>query len=217
MPIPPKKSDVQPKTAKELVYTKMREWIINGTLQPDEKISDQEISQYFSVSRTPVREAIQMLSDQKLVNIYPGKETRVSPLNIEEAIYTYKIMAELNVLALEFAYPKISKEILSELRRIDRLFATAGKQKKVEEAGIYDELFHKTIIDLSGEFFLSEFTHILKSHIQRIENIYYKENDTLSFQSHEEIIVSLENENLSEAKEAMRKNWINTLEKVKTF
>lgn len=217
MPIPPKKSDRQPKTAKELVYTRVREWIINGTLQPEEKILDQEISQYFSVSRTPVREAIQMLSDQKLVDIYPGKETRVSPVNISEAVFTYKTIAELHALALEFAYPKITRETLSELRKIDELFAAASKKRNVEEAGTYDQLFHEVFLALSDNYFLSEFTHILKSHIQRIENIYYKENESLSFETHEEIIAALEEHDLLKAKESMRNNWLHTLEQVKAL
>ena len=53
MPIPVKTPLEKQKTAKERIYILLREWIINGTLQPEEKISDQEISQYFSVSRTP--------------------------------------------------------------------------------------------------------------------------------------------------------------------
>ena len=102
MPIPVKTPLEKQKTAKERIYIQLREWIINGTLQPEEKISDQEISQYFSVSRTPAREAIQMLADQKLVEIYPGKETRIAPVNLEEASSHYRMMAELHALAVEF-------------------------------------------------------------------------------------------------------------------
>lgn len=214
MPIPKKESDRQPKTAKELVYTKMREWIINGTLQPEEKISDQEIAQYFSVSRTPVREAIQMLADQKLVNIYPGRETRVSPLNMDEAIYTYGMMAELHVLALEFSYPKITRETIAELRKTDQSFYAAAEKHNVEEAAAYDQRFHGTFIQLSDHYFLAEFTHILASHIQRIENLYYMQHASVSFESHEGIIAALEEHDLPKAKEAMRNNWIHTLEKV---
>ena len=54
-------------SAKEQVYIQLRDWIINGTLRPNEKINDQDISQYFSVSRTPVREAMQLLSDQMCI------------------------------------------------------------------------------------------------------------------------------------------------------
>ena len=74
MPIPKQVSYEAPKSAKMRIYEALREWIIDGTLQPGEKILDSEISQYFSVSRTPVREAIQMLAEQKLIEIRPGKE-----------------------------------------------------------------------------------------------------------------------------------------------
>ena len=53
MPIPKQVSYEAPKSAKMRIYEALREWIIDGTLQPGEKILDSEISQYFSVSRTP--------------------------------------------------------------------------------------------------------------------------------------------------------------------
>ena len=112
MPIPVKTPLEKQKTAKERIYTQLREWIINGTLEPGEKISDQEISQYFSVSRTPAREAIQMLSDQKLVEIYPGKSTCVSPIDLKEASSHYRMMAELHALAVEFAWPHLTPEYI---------------------------------------------------------------------------------------------------------
>ena len=55
MPIPKQAPYEAPKSAKMRIYEALREWIIDGTLQPGEKILDSEISQYFSVSRTPVR------------------------------------------------------------------------------------------------------------------------------------------------------------------
>ncbi len=68
--------------------------------------------------------------------------------------------------------------------------------------------------NLAKDHFLTDFTHILKGHIQRIENIYYKENDLFSFHSHEAIIDALEHRDLDQAKEAMRDNWLHTLKKM---
>lgn len=212
MPIPVKLKEEKPKTAKERIYVEVREWIIDGTLQPGEKISDQEISQYFSVSRTPVREAIQMLADQKLVEIYPGRETRVAPIDLEEAKSNYRVTAELNVLALEMAFPKITDEFLDELIRIDRDFALAGRNREVKNAIAYDELFHDKILTLAGNYFLKEFSNILESHSQRIENQFFQENDDFSFQSHEELLAALKRRDLPAAKDAMRRNWMRTVE-----
>lgn len=215
MPIPSKSLPEKPKTAKERVYSEVREWIINGTLQPDERISDQEISYYFSVSRTPVREAMQLLADQKLVTISPGKETRVAPINLKEAVQNYRIMAELQSLAVELTYPQIIPQTIDELKRINKSFAIAVNTHDIENTQRFDDQFHDIFLKEVNSYFLTEFTKILKSHLQRIEILYYKEKDLISSQTHEEIIAALEHQNLEKAKEAMRNNWLYTLEKIK--
>ena len=212
MPIPLKQQAEKPRTAKERVYSTVREWIIDGTLQPGEQILDQEIAAYFSVSRTPVREAIQMLADQKLVEIHPGKATRVTAINLEEAMSNYRVAAELSALALEMAYPKIDDANLMELLRIDHAFDAAGRSRDVKAAVALDERFHHRIFELAGNYFLGEFARILESHSQRVENIYFSQNDDLNFQSHEEILAALKRKDLPAAQEAMRRNWLHTVE-----
>ena len=45
----------------------LQHWITVMQLKPGEKISDTEIAEYFNVSRTPVREVLKMLEQQKLI------------------------------------------------------------------------------------------------------------------------------------------------------
>ena len=212
MPIPLKTQEEKPRTAKERVYSTVREWIIDGTLQPGEQIIDQDIAAYFSVSRTPVREAIQMLADQKLVEIHPGKATRVTAVSLEEAMSNYRVAAELSALALEMAYPKITDAVLLELLLIDHDFDAAGRSRNVKAAVALDERFHHRIFELAGNYFLGEFAHILESHSQRIENIYFSQNDELNFQSHKDILAALKRKDLPGAQQAMRRNWMHTVE-----
>lgn len=211
MPIPKKPKNEKPKTAKERVYDTVREWIIDGTLQPGEQILDQELAEYFSVSRTPVREAIQLLADQKLVDIQPGKSTRVTLIDLEEAVSNYQVAAALNVLALEMAYPHLTEDVLKELQHIDKNFTLASRARNVKEAIAQDEKFHHRIIELAGNYFLEEFTRILESHSQRIENLYFSQNDELDFQSHQELLTALEQKDLPAAKAAMQRNWMHTV------
>lgn len=214
MPIPVKTPLEKQKTAKERIYIQLREWIINGTLQPEEKISDQEISQYFSVSRTPAREAIQMLADQKLVEIYPGRETRIAPINLDEVSSHYRMMAELHALAVEFAWPYLTGEHISELEECNQLFTAAVHAKNVAEARRFDSQFHQLFLTLADNHFLSEFTGILNSHIQRIENIYFQQLDIATFESHDKILKALRNRDLEAAKNAVRQNWLHTLQEI---
>lgn len=53
-------------------------------MKPGEKILDSELASYFNVSRTPVREALQLLQNQKLVCVIPGRATVVADLDVED-------------------------------------------------------------------------------------------------------------------------------------
>ena len=84
MPIPEKGNDLCRLSAKDIIYRTVCEWIITGVLRPGEKILDSELARHFSVSRTPVREALQVLESQKLICVRPGRATVVAELDVEE-------------------------------------------------------------------------------------------------------------------------------------
>ena len=72
MPIPENVENLRRVSAKSSIYQVVCSWIITGVLKPGEKIVDSELAKRFNVSRTPVREAIQILEGQKLVYVVPG-------------------------------------------------------------------------------------------------------------------------------------------------
>lgn len=216
MPIPKQPLDEPHLTARERVYKTLRDWITDGVLKPGEKLYDLEISKYFSVSRTPVREAMQLLADQKLIEIFPGKESRVSEIDFVNAHQTYKIVAELQAMAVEFAFPKITEDIIRELEEINRRFEPDLIRGDVAFFRTWDRKFHEVFFRLADNDFLSDFTETLYSHIMRIENMYYSSGDEYihSGLEHAKIIEALKQKNLEEAKDAMRLNWTSTIDSV---
>lgn len=79
MPVP--KNFVSPvrMTAKERAFSQIQRWIIDGTLQPGEKLLDAELAESLGVSRTPIREAFQLLEVQGLVSTHPEKKQKLRP------------------------------------------------------------------------------------------------------------------------------------------
>ncbi|MFR6257918.1 MAG: GntR family transcriptional regulator [Anaerovoracaceae bacterium] len=216
MPIPKKNTSQHPQTARQRIYTTLKEWIIDGTLKPEEKISDMEIAEYFSVSRTPVREAMQLLADQKLIEIFPGKESRVSAIDWENAGQVYIMLSELQAVAMQFAFPKLSNDIIERLEKINNEMEKALQNDYVEVIRNCDNSFHDVILELSGNNFLINFNDILRNHVMRIENLYYssQKKHISSVKEHEQIIEALKCGDLESAKEAMRKNWLHAMEVV---
>ena len=218
MPIPKMPLKSVPLTAKERVYSELKGWIVDGTLQESEKLSDREIANYFSVSRTPVREALQLLSEQKLVRIYPGRESLVAPVNCANNAQIYTIMAELQVLAVRFAYSKITDVIIGELENSNCRFSEALQAGDIGKMREYDLAFQKIIIQAADNIFLTDFIEMVNTHIDRIENLFFSNKSHYRINSadeHQMIIDALKHENPAEAENAMRVNWMNTIEALK--
>lgn len=75
---------------KQYIYRVLKENIMNLILVPGENISESEICEALKVSRTPVREAIIRLSEEKLLKVFPQRGSMVARLNlglVEEAIF----------------------------------------------------------------------------------------------------------------------------------
>lgn len=212
MPIPKKNKLSAPKTAKERIYEALRKWIVDGTLEPGEKILDSEIAAYFSVSRTPVREAMQLLADQKLIEIFPGKGSRVSKLDRVDLRQAYRILAQLDVLAVEFAFPHITEEVIRTLKDTNRKLSAALDQHDWVAQRTFDQQFHGIFLKLAENEFLSDFMDTLYWHVARVENLYHEKlmESVDSVAEHKRIISALSCGDLEEAKKAMYFNWMNT-------
>ena len=117
MPVPQGRGVIHRKSARQAVYETVCDWIITGVLEPGEKILDSELGEYFSVSRTPVREALQLLQSQKLVLVMPGRATVVAPLDTQDIEKCYRPLADLEALAAELACGKLTENDCAMQRR----------------------------------------------------------------------------------------------------
>lgn len=221
MPIPQRQAENYPKTAKERVYSVMREWIVDGTLKPNEKIYDKEIADYFSVSRTPVREAFQMLAEQRLIVISPGKESRVAPVDSIAVRESYEILAALEALAVQFALRRCSPSALEGLKENTEILKRSISSGDARGAKETDRLFHEAILTLAGNDFLSRFCDTLETHVARMEYQFFSRCDAsdllmLSVNEHEQIISAIETGDEAAAMKAMSENWLHTIPYIET-
>ena len=215
MPIPVTDNKLhKPKTEKMQVYYTLRDWITYGTLEPGEWINQQEISEHFGTSRIPVREALQLLENQKLVVVYPNRGTFVSELNLDDLRKWYDPLANLQGLAAKLASQKITPEQLAELERLDRLITESLEANKIKETLSYDEAFHKLILDIAGNEFITEFCDTLLLHVRRAEMhlMKHQKQDKLSFYPHKFLVEALRKGDGQKAFDEMIFNCLGSLE-----
>ncbi|UAL54448.1 MULTISPECIES: GntR family transcriptional regulator [Metabacillus] len=212
MPIPTNFSSPTRVTAKNRAFAQIQEWIIDGTLQPKEKLNDADLAQALGVSRTPIREALQLLNVQGFVEMFPGVGTQVTSVNKEDINKILPPLGVLQALAAELATPVISQESIDSLREINTKFAEAIKKGDFYSALKQDEHFHNIIVENAQNQYITNSISNLQAHVLRL---YFHQSIILtndSIQEHEAILQAFENKNKEKAASLARKNWIRAID-----
>ena len=133
------------------VLIRLREDLTSFRLRPGERLIEEELSQRYNVSRTPVREALRVLEQDGLV-VEDGRGRRSVPhfdINAFEDIY--RVRAGLERLAVIQACERSSREAQSQLAA--SWDVTHDEDESIEYYRS-DERFHRGIATLSGNEFL---------------------------------------------------------------
>jgi DNA-binding GntR family transcriptional regulator len=97
--------------------------IVRGELSPGQVLRQEELSERYGVSRTPVREALRRLAALGLVSFEPNRGVRVRSISPAELREAFLVRAELEALATEVATPKLTAEGLAALDAAERRFS----------------------------------------------------------------------------------------------
>lgn len=132
----------------EMVYEVLRQEILDLVLKPGQSIAENDLCERFSVSRTPVREAVSRLQEQGFVKNVPYSGTFVTLLNlndIKQMIYM-RVAVETMVMRdfMQIATPMIMEEVRYMIRK---------QQALILEPGFDPELFYRLDAELHGIWF----------------------------------------------------------------
>ncbi|MFN3823045.1 MAG: GntR family transcriptional regulator [Pseudorhodobacter sp.] len=132
------------------VHAVLRKAIVEVRLMPNERISENSICKQFSVSRTPVRAAIQRLAEEGLVDVSPQRGSFVAPLRLETLQDSHFVRRSLEVALLRETVavwtPEMSAEMRDQIAAQERLVAADDPEGFLLE----DDRFHRTLAGYSG-------------------------------------------------------------------
>ena len=109
--------------------------IVSGEIAPGTVLRQEQLSERFQVSRTPVREALRRLAALGLVSFEPNRGVRVRTVSRDELHEAFLVRAELESLATEVAAGKITDEDLAELEAAERRFSRLSEELREREPG----------------------------------------------------------------------------------
>ena len=128
----------------------LRRDIIAGRLLPRAMLSEQELSQRFGVSRTPIREALIKLAEENLVEIYPQYGSFVAPIKLREVFDAQFVRESLECSAVDRAIERmepVQSKALAALLQRQRVLHRAGDH---DEFFLADERMHALIMEIAG-------------------------------------------------------------------
>jgi DNA-binding GntR family transcriptional regulator len=112
-------------TKADEIALRLEEAIVSGELEPGQVLRQEELSERFDVSRTPIREALRRLAALGLVSFVPNRGVRVRTITLDELREAFLVRAELESLATEIAAPKFRSSDLAELEAAEQAFSEA--------------------------------------------------------------------------------------------
>ncbi|MEK3882498.1 GntR family transcriptional regulator [Paenibacillus sp. PL2-23] len=138
-------------STRDTVYAALREQILSMELPPGTPLSENETSQQFQVSRTPVRESFMRLAQEGLVQVLPQRGTFVSLIDtalVEEARF---MREHLETAVIELACKGFSAQAMTQLET--NLANQQDTIRQLDESGMFelDEEFHRILFEGCGK------------------------------------------------------------------
>ena len=170
------------------VFEKLEEDIITGVYPRGEILTELKLVEQLGVSRTPIREALRRLEQERLI-AESGKGSVVLGITMEDLVDIMDIRQRTEGLAAYYATKNLTPEGREELRQISELQDFYYTRQDIDNLRKMDDKFHDTIYQLCGRPVLRDTLIPLHRKSQRYRRISIEDKNRLgnSIQEHKAI------------------------------
>ncbi|MFN8418251.1 MAG: GntR family transcriptional regulator [Anaerolineae bacterium] len=167
MPPAPKPPTPKLSSLSDQLYERLRYEIICEDIKPGEKLVELDLAARMGTSQGPVREALQRLERDGLVERRARSATFVTRISLDEMYEIFSIRSVIEGFAIRRTAQKITNDQCSELDQLIESMAEAGSHKEMIPLAEQDMQFHRRIVEWSGSASLLRAWTPLSSQVQR--------------------------------------------------
>lgn len=189
-------------------YQELKRIILGRQIPPGEKLNEGELAKALGISRTPIREAINRLEKEGLVDIFPQRGAFVVQFSAKDVFELFLIRENLEGLAAYLSAERMDGKNLARLESCVQGFEDHFSAKDIERYSREDFKFHQTIVNLSEAKRLINLVSSLHDHIRmfRLTTVGLSGRMKTSLAEHREIIESFRGKNPEECERKMRQH-----------
>ncbi|HMQ93812.1 MAG TPA: GntR family transcriptional regulator [Amaricoccus sp.] len=190
----------------------LREMIIAGELAPGVRLIEAELCELFSISRTPLREALRVLEVEGLVDFYPNRGAVVSTISAEEVVQQFEVLANLERVALELAMARMSPADLARINRMHDRMIALYEAKQRRECFQKDFDIHNRIVALCGNPVLRDMHAGLMTRSRRVRYfaLHSKSRWSEAMSEHQAFMQAINDKDIQRASLLMRDHVLRT-------
>lgn len=204
-------------TLSEKVYRALKRDIIRCIYQPGEALSEKLLTAKYKGSRTPVREAVVRLQQERLLRIVPDRGYFVNQLTLQEVNDVYEFRSAVECLTADRAARNgVDPESLKQLCEFAQVRYTNGDPQSYGRFIDADTSFHVGIARLSRNQMLFRAVVDARTQMERIMyaamNVQYYGD--LAWREHQQILKAIQERNPDQARRLMYKHIIQSKDKI---
>ena len=204
------------RTTQEMVADGLRQGILSGALRSGQPLKQEQIAEYFGVSKIPVREALRQLAGEGLVTFSPHRGAVVSKISYEEAREITEIRVSLESLALRLAVPNITDE---DLGQVEEVFRLADSEENISRYANLCWKFHEILCSFAGRPRLQnmiEALHATYDLYVRVTSREVMSNKARSQRQYREILDACRSKDADAAVKALEENIWYAFDEIRT-
>ena len=132
------------------VADRLRSQIYRHDLQPGDAIDEMALCERYGISRTPLREALKVLSSEGLIELIPRKGSFVRSMDIDQLNEMFPVMAVLEGLCAREAVRNCTPDELKKLEAMHEKLEQFAANGDIDHYYEQNFEFHQAVQDLSG-------------------------------------------------------------------
>lgn len=177
----------------ERLRESIEEEIATGRLLPGTHLDEVELATRFKVSRTPIREALNLLLGEGLIESRPRRGAVVAQVSPPRLIEMFEVMAELEAMCARLASRRITDEELTALEAAHEACRGAAETRDTDAYFYANERFHYALYTASHNTFLFEQAAALQRKLRPYRRLQLRVRNRLSgsFEEHQAILDAL--------------------------
>lgn len=199
---------------KDKAYQAIKQAIIAGQLEPAQIYSITELSETFKVGRTPVREALVILTSEGLIESFPRSGYQVKSLSIHDILEIFHLRSVIEVETVGLAAKRITDDdicLLEENNRLEQELALSTRthelNKTYRKGYELNFEFHLTIARASGN---NRMVDLVEKLLNELERVLAHDPYIAEPKQHAEILEVLKQRDKLGSQEAMKKHLEDT-------